>query len=320
MLVLAGGRLAAQAPAAPRPQEPAPAEPARLGTTFDSRGWPVVEPVPARPDFEVGAPAAGEMGAAAAAPGAGGAPPAAIESTPAVTVQPGAVGAMLPEVFRAVRSPGAFRALAGVSIWWRLTVHGPQGESIGLREMTHLLDASGRERDRIELAEGLVYGRLGAAVFAERHGMPWPTATDRATAELELFGLHARLPWAFADQREFAEVAAENVDRNGEPFVRVRLMRRTPGGELGPDPTARPADAFELWCPPGGGPPREFAYTLAAAGKYRRVLLEDWREVEGVAVPFRRVYVDAAGRPTTTLEILRWQAGVPVSDRDFRLH
>ena len=69
---------------------------------------------------------------------------------------------------------------------------------------------------------------------------------------------------------------------------------------------------------PGKGTPVEFLHRFARNRQPRRVLLEDWREPRGVAVPFRRVYVDEALRQTTSLEILRIEP-VRTTERDFRL-
>jgi hypothetical protein len=283
------------------PQEPAPqrVDEPRLGVRFDARGWPIVDDTPAAPGLE---PSAVAAPAPATAPG------------PAAT-------ARLAEVFRTVESPAAFAALGGLSASWRLTVHGPNGESIGQREVAHLADAAALDRDRLQFADGRACGRLGGAVFAARHGMPWPTLTPSAANELSLFGLHLRLPWAFADSRVFAEVGADVAARGGASFVRIRIVARGGVRTAGPEPEgiAPPADAFELWCSEGSGLPRELVHTLACSGQQRRVLLEDWRPVRGVAFPFRRVYVDAAGRPTTTLELQRLEPGAVVSERDFRL-
>jgi hypothetical protein len=47
------------------------------------------------------------------------------------------------------------------------------------------------------------------------------------------------------------------------------------------------------------------------------VLLEDWRDFEGVRMPCRRVYVDESMRPTTALELVKVERR-RVTERDFR--
>jgi hypothetical protein len=231
------------------------------------------------------------------------------------------LGSPLLEVFPFVRSPGAWKALGGQTIWWRVTILGPQGEKLGVRELTHTADCAFAERDRVEYEDGRVYGRSGATVFASKQGMPWPTLTEAAGHELALFGLQLRLPWCFGDGIGYGVVARGTVDRAGERLARIVLERRPPAGSevVGPELDPAPRDRFELLYDPTSGAPREFVHRFASSGQSRRVLLEDWREYDGVRLPYRRVYVDEAQRPTTTLEITRIERA-SVGDRDFRLH
>ncbi len=297
-------------------QDPVPV-PARapkadpIGVTIDERGWPVLPDEPRRPL----APPASPVGETA---------PRIVETEAAQPVEQGVrpadTASALPQIFTAVRSPSAFRSLGGITIWWRLSVHGPLGETIGVREFTQLADASVVDRDRLTFADGRVIGRLGTSIFAQRHGMQRLSLAEQSADELGLFGLQARLPWAFADGQKFVETASDLVSLSGEELLRVRLQAKSHGDAIGPSPEgAPPVDTFELWVAAAGGPPREFVHTLARSGQRRRVLLEDWREVAGVLVPFRRVYVDQLGRPATTLEVLRFEPGAATADRDFRL-
>ncbi len=322
--------LAVSLPQQPTPQEPK-GQPAPAGETrppaveFDKNGWPVV-PTTTAP-------------AAAPVPWPSEAPPARNATPPPVTVRPlpaagtgtspaqpavpsgVELGSPLLDVYQAVRSPGALRAMGGVTVWWRLTAFGPQGEPIGMRELTHRADLGHPERDRIEFADGRVYGRAGASVFAERQGMPWPTLAEAASHELALFGLLLRMPWCFGDGAAYAVMGRDQVQRGGETLTRLRIERRPDSGSdlLGPELTPRPRDRFELLCEASVLQPRELIYQLASSGHSRRMLLEDWREVGGVRMPFRRVLVDGEGRPTTVLEILRCDHGQAVTERDFRL-
>lgn len=320
---------------APPPQDPrpegAPPAPPRpgLGVRFDGQsGWPIVqglevakpagpgsEPVPARPPAADRPTAAGEVTGPQAQPGGDG-PGLAAGAEP------------LPDVFAAVGSPASLQALGGATVWWRVTVLGSQGEPIGIREVTHLADLSVPDRDRLTFADGRVGGRLGGAVFAERHGHAWPTMAAAMAPELAFYGLHLRVPWAFADARRFAAAGTGELVAGGERLWCAHVHAR--GSERGPGPVlaSEPVDRFELWSPPGsppgnglgGGLPRALVHEFAGTGRTRRALLEDWRPVGGVHMPFRRVYVDAAGRPTTRLEILRIETGLAVAERDFRLH
>ena len=214
-------------------------------------------------------------------------------------------------------------ALGVVALRWRVSVHGPDGSVLGTRELEQLADFASADRDRLDLADGAVYGRCGNEVAAQRHGSPWPLLVPIATQDLQLYGLHARLPWAFADRNSFDALSNEPVVRAGESLVRMRFQRRdSNAARQGPPAVPVAADQFELFCDPATGQARELLYTLATTALQRRVKLEDWRRVRddvALQVPFRRVYLDAQSRPTLVLEIARCEVRTGVRDRDFRL-
>lgn len=336
LAVVLGTLAQPQAPTAPKPAPPAaaPAGEVRVSNVqFDANGWPIVADVPSRslaspqpqaqPQLqpEPAQPAPAKTGSEPRRPAAADGNPSE-RRVPAPALASGMeLGSPLLEVFQFVRSPGAWKALGGQTIWWRITILGTQGEKVGVRELVHTADCAFAERDRIEYEDGRVYGRSGAAVFASKQGMPWPTLTDCATHELALFGLHLRLPWCFGDGIGYAVTARGTADRSGERLARITLERRLPNGldVVGPELDPAPRDRFELLYDASTGAPREFVHRFASSGQSRRVLLEDWREVDGVRMPFRRVYVDETMRPTTTLEITRIERA-SVGDRDFRLH
>jgi hypothetical protein len=302
-------------------------------------GWPIVGPKPAAdpatpPPAKFGAqPAA--VANPANATNAGGSRDAdgatrfaAFERRPPQEPTPNApplvsgteLGSPLNDVFKAVRTPGEWKKLEGVVVWWRLTTFGEQGEEIGLREVTHTADCRFSERDRLEYQDGRTFGRLGAQVFAELRGMPWPTLNDVASQDLMLFGLHLRTPWLFGEARDFVVLQKDVEERSGERYVRIVLERRPPASQeiVGPELDPKPRDRFELLCDPSSGLPRELVHRFASSLATRRVLLEDWQDFEGVRIPHRRTYVDEAMRPKTRLEILRI-ARQRTSERDFRL-
>ncbi|MBL9079042.1 MAG: hypothetical protein JNL08_16175 [Planctomycetes bacterium] len=308
---LLGSALLAQTPPPAAAPTPAPS----LGQVrYDKDGWPILPEVQAADP----GPKAAATPAAPAAEARGPVPPSGMQ-----------LGSPLLDVYQSTRSPAAFKALGGIVVWWRLTIHGAQGEVIGVREITHTADCAFAERDRLEHADGRVYGRSAASVFAERQGMPWPTLNEAAAQELTLFGLHLRLPWCFGDGSAYVVTQRDRVDRGGEPRTRIALERRPAAGSdlIGPELDPRPRDRFELLYEPSTGEPRELVHRFASTQQARRVLLEDWRDVQvgepqaggAVRMPFRRVYVDEADRRTTQLEILRIESA-RVSERDFRLH
>lgn len=245
----------------------------------------------------------------------------AVEGSPAPVMASGAdIGSPLLQVYERIGAPGLFRQLGGVTVWWRLTIYGQQGEEVGIRELTHTADLTRPDRDRIEFVnDGRVYGRSGATAYALRGSIPWPSLNEAAGQELELFGLLLRAPWCFGDSSSYTITARDYPKRDGQQFLRLCLERRLDGDErVGPELEPRARDRFELWCDPSGQP-REFEHTLASSGQKRRVLLEDWQEkAPGVRIPCRRIYVDDDQRQTTVLELRRFEV-TPVKDRDFRL-
>lgn len=301
---------------------------------YDKNGWPivpssvgqrpaflnpprqVVEPAPRAVEPAAGQPPA-PLGEGAASAAAGPATAAAAGRTIASGMD---FGSPLLEVYQRVRAPGAFRALGGRSLRWALTVHGPQGETVGTRELTHLVDCSAPTRDRLEFDDGRVYGRDGVTVFAARQGLPWPTLVESATVELELFALHARLPWLFADGREYVVLRRDRQTRQGRSVLAIELERvpETERDRIGPVAEGTVRDRFELIYDATTGEPVEVVHCYANGKQTRHARLEDWREVEGVRMPFRRVYVDGSGKPTTTLE-LRTVLPAVVGERTFRL-
>lgn len=298
---------------------------------YDKNGWPIVpSSVGQRPAFLAPPRQVVEPAPRPVEPAAGKAPaplaetaesPATAAPAPGRAIASGMdFGSPLLEVYQRVRAPGAFRALGGRSLRWLLTVHGPQGEVVGTRELTHLVDCGAPQRDRLEFDDGRVYGRDGALVFAARQGLPWPTLVESASADLELFALHARLPWLFADGREYVVSRRDRQTRQGRGVLAIEL-ERVPEAErdrIGPVAAGAVRDRFELVYDATTGEPVEVVHCYANGQQTRRARLEDWREVDGVRMPFRRVYLDGSGRPTTTLE-LRSVLPAVVGDRTFRL-
>jgi hypothetical protein len=289
--------------------------PAKLGVEFDpATGWPRTSEVAPKPEGET-KPAA--LPTRVAGSGATSASPAPTGGNAA------AVRSAVPASTLVAPSKTDLAALGVVALRWRVSVHGPDGNVFGTRELEQLSDFETPDRDRLDLADGAVYGRCGSEVAAQRHGSPWPLLVPVATQDLQLYGLHARLPWVFADRNAFDALSSEPVLRAGESLVRMRFQRRDANAvRQGPPVAPQAADQFELFCDPATGQARELVYTLASSALQRRVRLEDWRRVRddvALQVPFRRVYLDAQSRPTLVLEIARCEVRTGVRERDFRL-
>lgn len=320
------------------PQPVPRANPARSGVQgvqFDNMGYPIVPDDLQRP-LMVQPPAApsGETAANRTPPKPQPLAPAGVATGTARPTPPRPalearsdvasgmqLGSPLLEIYQHTQSPGAFKELGGVIVAWQLTTYGERGEEIGSREVTHTADCAFAERDRLEYSDGRTYGRVSSQVYAERQGMPAPTMVAAAQQELVLFGTQLRMPWLFADARLFAVMGRDVDEREGERLARVVVERRPPPSLdlLGPPVDQPVRDRYELFFEPSTGLPREFVHRLAASKQARRVLLEDWREVEGVRMPFRRAYVSESMRVTTLMTIKSIEK-LRVTDRDFRLH
>jgi hypothetical protein len=296
--------------------EPKPAaenQGAHLGVAFDpATGWPKTSDVAKRPEAETRA-ALREISVATGS---------ATGSQPADFT---AMQAALPAApFRSMAKPAEVAALGVLLVSWRITVFSDGGAPIGTSDVNHLCDLAAKQRDRLEHADGRIFGRCGTAVSAERNGAPFPTLLPFAAQELELFGMHLRLPFGFADRQSFDELGSESFARNGETLLRVLLQRHpSEPAPMGPPVMARPADHYELICEPATGQVREVEYSLAGAKELRRVRLEDWRrlrEATPVVVPFRRVYLDAESRKTLVMEIVKVESKASASEREFRLY
>lgn len=296
-----GSALTGQQPAA-RPANPAPApastpamKPQPVVQFDPSTGWPVgVDDGPQPGASAAKAPARKVDAGAAATTGPGGvvvsplptaAAPAGGHPEPASPALASGtqLGSPLLDVYQPLIGPGEWRRLGGLAVHWRATVHGPNGEVVGVREFVHVADPAYADRDRIEHADG------------------------------------SGMPWLFADAAAFAVVGKSTVERGGEKLRTIVIERRPPADadRYGPDAAPKPRDHFELCQDPATGRLREFVHRFAATGQRRRVMLEDWRDAGGVELPHRRVYLDDADRATTVLEIVKLERR-RVAERDFR--
>jgi hypothetical protein len=214
--------------------------------------------------------------------------------------------------------------MGGMNLWWRVTVYGSQGEVLGRREFEHLVDPSSPDRDRLtDSSRGQVFGRSGATVFAEQFGSLWPTLQPTAIAWLELFGMHARMPALFVDGALYYEVSRKPVTAAGEAATEVSMRAVVDREQIGPSAGADHAGRIELVVSRASGLVLELRHELHPAGGLRRCELQDWRTVRhggrSIEMPFRRIYVDALGRATTAVELLRAESGVELTGREFRL-
>jgi hypothetical protein len=288
----------------------------KLGVEFDpATGWPRTREFAPKPEGETAAPVRGMP------------TPPRTSSTGAEAMTPapsgGRTGTTAPSYVPAPLAKSELAALGVVSLRWRASVFAPDGTVLGTRELEQLADLEAADRDRLDLPDGSVYGRFGGDVAAQRHGSPWPLLVPTATQDLQLYGLHARLPFAFADASAFQMLGTDTVARTGESLARVRYERRDAGkAQMGPPASPQPADQFALLLDKTTGQATELIYTLAGSSQERRVRLEDWRRLRAdvaVQVPFRRVYLDAQSRPTVMLEIAQCEARPGVGKREFQL-
>ena len=225
----------------------------------------------------------------------------------------------LRQVFESVGQPFDFAQLGGATARVRLHLHGPSGEVLATREFTHEAEL-GEDRDRIESADGRrVRARDGAVSFESVDGVLWHAHAAAAAAELELLGTMLRLPWSFGDGQRFVVFPRENVMLDGQPMVRLRIGPRAKSDGIGPSLSEPEGTRYELWCEPTTMRPVEVRYRVHSESIERRVVLRDWRPVQGnLRVPVRRVLLDAKGRPTLEIEIVRMRLGLRFGRDRFR--
>ena len=283
--------------------------PAKLGVEFDKNGWPV-QVGKGRQDS-----GSARDGSDKPRPVQEGKPAAVDTPTPAGET---ASGSYWSRVWFAVGSAETFRALGCLRIHWRMRVVAADGTTLGERTVWQTTDAGAEGRERLEFEDGRVYTRLLDAVQAERHGMPWPTLEASAERDLRLFSLQAGLPWRLADAAGFVEGAAPRTSATDGSVIFTRSLRRGKEQSAAVQTDDR-SERIELVVDAATGVPREVVTAADAVEGKRRVQLEDWRTWSGLSVPYRRTWLDAAGRPSTVLELVQIEAGIRATDRDFRL-
>jgi hypothetical protein len=221
-------------------------------------------------------------------------------------------------VFVAVHQPADLAALGGVTLVLRITLFDHRGEELGSREIHHEADLAYPDRDRLWFSDGRVYGRIGKAVNAQRFHKPWPVLDDEARDELELYGVLLRMPWLFADAESFVVFPTQNDNWRGEDLVRIPIERRPVQSlVLGPQRNPVPVDRFELLYD-DTFIPRQLVFRLAATGVTRRVLLQDFREVGGVRIPWRRTFLVEDDRVAMVMKVVSFKFGQRFSDQHFR--
>lgn len=174
-------------------------------------------------------------------------------------------------------------------------------------------------RDRLLFTDGRVYGRIGKAVHAQRYLKPWPVLRGEARDELELFGVLLRMPWLFAEARHFVVFPTQYENWGGEDLVRIPIERRPAQQQvLGPQRNPVPVDRFELLYQEHTSLPRQLVFRLAAIGVTRRVLLQDFRDVGGVRMPWRRTFLVEGDRVAMVMKVLKMEFGQRFGDQHFR--
>ena len=205
----------ARRPAGKRPpvgqstaQQPTPVAPPGIRT--DANGWPILAPSTTQhqpvqqqtPNVQTRQVQTPKQlpGRVPARPGGPGTP----NTNPRGPLErPLADSSLLNDVFQQVGRPDDVAQLQCVVAWMTVKLFDHRGMELGELQVHHEADLR-HERDRLLFSRpsrgpDKIYGRDGRSVFAERHGMAWPSLESKAREELEIFGLLLRMPWAFAD-------------------------------------------------------------------------------------------------------------------------
>lgn len=286
--------------------------PARLGVELDKNGWPVSGASRSVADAKLAQPFAKES------PRDGVPDRQPVAAAPVGETAPQALSAVWDRMSLTVGSTDAFHSLGALRIEWRVRVLGADGKTLGERIVRQVSDSAYGDRERLEFDDGRVYARLDGAVQAERHGMPWPTLEAAAGRELAMFAMHAAMPWRLVDPSRYVDAGAPRPAGVGGAVVFPRIPRPAKD-EVGPSAEKPRGEVVELVVDAANGALRELVMAADVPTSRRRVLLEDWRPWNGLLVPFRRTWLDAEGHPATTLEIVRIEAGIRATDKDFRL-
>jgi hypothetical protein len=229
----------------------------------------------------------------------------------------------LHEVFQRLGRPHDAADLHCVVAWITLRLFDDGGAQIGEIHVHHEADLRAN-RDRLLFSRpsrgpSKIYGRDGRSVFAEMHGMPWPSLKQEATEELQLFGLLLRMPWLLADSDQFVVKSHGDHTVNGRAMVRLRIERRPDGsGVSTPGTGEKPQDRFDLICPKGRMEPVEVHMRLAATGATTVVRLSDYKSYGAVRIPTRRVFLSADGYRRMEMQITRLDTGLDLPRTQFR--
>ena len=301
----------------PQGQSTQPSAP-RLGVEFDKNGWPVdagrTAPS-ASPRVEeklrVAVPQAAPLGESKPSPAA-----AEIQAVLPATPAAGSFSSCL----GSVGEPAIFRSLGVVRLQWRIRVLGSDGAVLAEREVVQFTDTADPGRERLEFSDGRIYVRENGRVQAQRHGVPWPTLEPQAAEELDRFALHARFPWLLCDAAKYVAVpAVTSADAADRGASRWRFQAAGNADSVGPPIVATAVPYVEVVAADPAAGMSELRHGITGSSTTRRARLEDWRELHGLRLPFRRSYLDEQGRKNCVLELIAFEPGVDSAKASFRL-
>ena len=301
----------------PQGQSTQPSAP-RLGVEFDKNGWPVDAgrtTQSASPRVEekprVAVPQAAPLGESKPSPAA-----AEIQVVLPATSASGSFSSCL----GSMGEPASFRSLGVVRLQWRIRVLGSDGAVLAEREVVQLTDTADPERERLEFSDGRIYARVNGRVQAQRHGVPWPTLEPQAAEELDRYALHARFPWVLCDAAKFVAVptvpSSDPADRGAS---RWRFQAASGADSVGPPIVGAVVPFVEVVAADPSAGMSELRHGVTGSSITRRARLEDWREVHGLRIPFRRSYLDEQGKKNCVLELTAFEPGVDSKTASFRL-
>ncbi len=204
----------------------------------------------------------------------------------------------LDRMFLALGGLDAFRALGGLHATIRITAYDRMGAEVFSRSAEQEALTGSVQGDRLSFTQGPVLGRRGEAFWASFRGVDRPDMVPRAAQELRVLSFLLRFPFCLAEGGRFQPVSASPVRRGGNELIEVFLEGT--GGEV------------TLYLEPTTCIPREVLYA-PAGGKPVRILLSDWRNLQGVVLPSRKAVLSSDGKRVSleirTLQVLggfRW--------------
>ncbi len=200
---------------------------------------------------------------------------------------------ILDRMFLSLGGRKAFSALGGLHASIRIVAYDRMGAEVFSRSAEEETLAGPARGDKIEFSGGPTLGRRGEAFWATFKGVERPDMVPRGAQELRVFSFLLRFPFSLAGEELFQPLSSRPVKVDGSEWIEVVLQGRGGRATLHLEPTTCiPREV--IYAPPGGKP--------------ARILLSEWRNLQGVVLPSRKAILSPDGKRVSleirTLQVL----------------